>query len=149
MGPVDHRKAALIITAQLAVFEGSQLRISVLNYPHDAPELWRQLYWFTRFYRAWQRIQIGLSPAQFVALEKKAKKARAWKRAAWAYYLAKIANSSTQSVRTIATNFVKQRPDDVSAHEVQIYLGRRVSLAPDRKAGLKETVGRPSPNTRR
>lgn len=141
LSPVDHRKLALTVTAQLAIFEGDGLRRASQEKSLDAPDLWRRLYWFTRFYRAWQRIGAGFTPSQFASLEKKAQKARAWKRAAWAYFVAKITERPTLSVRTIAANFVKQPGTTVSAHEVQVYLGQRVKLAYNREPPSKESIG--------
>jgi hypothetical protein len=139
MGAVDHRKLALEITAQLAAFEGNALRIANQSDPHNALEIWRRLYWFTRFYRAWQRIGADFTVTK--ALQEKASKARAWKRDAWAYYLERAGQRKAgQSVSTVAANFVKQNGNAPSATHVEIYIGQRLALMLPRKQSNKKTV---------
>ena len=71
MSAVDHRKVALTTTAQLAIFEGYGLRRAVQMDPPNAHEIWRRLYWFTRFFRAWKRIGMAFTPPQFAKHKKK------------------------------------------------------------------------------
>lgn len=147
MSAVDHRKVALTTTAQLAIYEGYGLRRASQIGPSNLVEIWRRLYWFTRFFRAWQRIGVAFTAPQFANLEKKAATARTWKKAAWSYYKKKIAVRPELSARTLAANFVKLKGVEVKQHEVQVYLSHRVKLFSFPAATTKETVRRSSPNT--
>ena len=139
MGPIDHRKLALTVTAQLAAYEGNALRIANRGDPFNALDIWRRLYWFTRFYRAWQRIGADFNVTK--GLQEKASKARAWKRDAWAYYLERAGQSKApQSVSTVAANFVKKNINAPSATHVEIYIGQRLALMLARNQSSKKTV---------
>jgi hypothetical protein len=148
MSAVDHRKAALETTAQLAIYEGYSLQHVVQIDPPNVVEIWRRLYWFTRFFRAWQRIGEAFAPSQFADLKKKADTARAWKKVAWNYYKKRIAVRPELSVRTVATNFVKLEGVEVKQHEVQVYLSYRLKLFLLPEATAKETVRRTRSNTK-
>lgn len=132
-GSVDHRRMAMITAVQLAAYEGDQLRVAAFHTsPPDILTVWKRLYWFTRFFRAWGNICMEFTPSQFASLAEKAKTARAWKRAAWSYYTDRISKDPKLSVRTVATNFKKhfkkQCDGEISIHEVQVYLGNRMKL---------------------
>ena len=127
-GKFDHRKLALTISAQLALFEGNGLRIAVRKDPLDVPDLWRRLFWFTRFYRAWQLIAYDLTPSQAEASFTEAGKTRSWKRDSWTYFQKSKAANSRLSVAAIATNFVKLNKSPVGIKEVEKYFGYRLKL---------------------
>lgn len=145
-GPVEHRKNALITTAQLAVYEGDGLRVAIRNPSLDIPDLWRRLYWFTRFYRAWQRIGAEFTPSDFAHKEKAAQKARAWKREAWAYYFKTKAEWPNLNPSAIAENYAKLTNNQAKKKDFEIYFGWRLNLVKGRKSPNKKTVGLGSSN---
>lgn len=130
MGPDDFRHTALCVTAHLALYEGDAIREALKAKPLDFAAVWRRLYWFTRFYRAWQRIGSEFTPSAYRFRMKRARLASTWKKDAWDYYLRKRAEKPNASVRTIATNFTKLHEAKVSTHEVQVYIGKRKRLTP-------------------
>jgi len=131
MGTDDFRKAALHITAQLAAYEGSRLLDAVAAKPPSLPEIWRRLYWFTRFFRAMQRIGFGITPGQWVGRQKAATKTREWKRDAWAFLKKREAlyarehGNARVSKGQAARDFVEKCSPGVTAKHVQDYFTER------------------------
>jgi hypothetical protein len=152
LGSVDHHKMAMIAAAQLAAYEGNMLRVAAFHTtPQDTPTVWRRLYWFTRFFKAWGNICREYTPTAFAKADKKALKTRAWKRAAWNAYtdtLSKLPKNRKPSARTFATNFCKARSGELSVYTVQTYILERLTLLTAGKAPDKKTIGRGTPNKR-
>lgn len=138
-GKDDYRKAALCITAQLACYEGNRLLDALKQKPLNDGDVWRRLYWFTRFFRAMQRIGYGITPGEWAKRERAAQKTRTWKRAAWAYLNERRGRNAQVTDRQAAIAFVRSQSPGVSAKTVQDYFTER----------RKKTVGRAAPDKRK
>lgn len=136
MSSIDFRQVAMINTAQLALYEGDGLQAACEDSPQNAVDIWRRLYWFTRFFLAWEAIQSPFSQAKWAANQRIARTARSWKKKAWAYYREKMQKAPNSSIRTIATNFVAIQNPRVSINVVQTYLGEKLSLATGKGASI-------------
>lgn len=137
---IDFRGMAIRITAQLAYNEACELSLLVQAKPQNVPEIWRRLYWFTRFDSAFQVQGMTLTPGQFHTSQKQASKALAWKRLAWDYLKTQIAADPRLSVCTIASRFAKQHPGELSVKAVQNYLGDRIDLATSHRTAAKNKL---------
>jgi hypothetical protein len=127
-GPVDFRHQAMITAAQLSLYEADFLAMEVQKEQKNEAQIWRRLYWFSRFYNVWVWISLSYTPPQWETAYEKSSLALAWKREAWKYRKNKLGSSGVKppSDRTIASNFVKlHRSHSLTVGTVQDYFSER------------------------
>jgi hypothetical protein len=132
-GPLDHRTKAATFTAQMALYEGGRLHAATHAPVPDTVKIWQHLYWFTRFFRAFQHITEPVSGSFYENKMKGAENARAWKPEAWAYFL-KVRNERPDlTVSTIAQNYANATQTPQKKKDYENYFGWRVKLVPGAK----------------
>lgn len=124
-GKDDFRKMALTVSAQLAYYESEQLARALEVSPPDPTEVWKRLYWFTRFFRAMQRIGATVTGSDWKRRETEASKTRAWKRDAWKELLDRRKKNPTVTEANVASDFVKKSGLELAVKTVQDYYTER------------------------
>jgi hypothetical protein len=138
-GSYDLRKMALFATSAMCLYEFGKLREAVdskwgienstIRSNDEIPTaVWQHLYWFTRFYRAWQRI--GDFPGgNSLQTQKASNAARLWKQAAWNFFCDLRKTDPKVKVKTVALDFVeKYPPRGVNFTDVHKWLQKRKRL---------------------
>lgn len=127
-GPIDHRTKAATFTAQMALCEGGRLYAATHAPVPDTAEIWQRLYWFTRFFRAFQRITEPVTDTAHAHHMKGAEKARAWKADAWAYFSTVKKERPDLTASTIAQNYANKTQTQQQKKDYENYFGWRVKL---------------------
>ena len=129
-GPLDHRTKAATFTAQMAFYEGWRLHDATHAPVPDLGDIWQRLYWFTRFFRAFQRITEPLTDTFHSNKMRGAEIAHAWKPDAWAYFLKAKEKRPDLSASTIAQNYATATATPQKKKDYENYFGWRVKINP-------------------